>query len=207
MDCDGVLVDSERIAVQVGLTFLRSLGWNLSEEEYVARFTGCSHEHWRAEIEARLEGALPPDWEGQLEQRTQTAFSRELRAVPGVVAALDRLDVPACVASNGSHAKIRRSLQLTGLARRFAGRVFSAEDVGAGKPAPDLFLRAAAVLDVHPSRCLVVEDSPFGVRAARAAGMRCLAFAGGVIPRSRLEGLGAALFDDMASLPDLLRSA
>jgi beta-phosphoglucomutase-like phosphatase (HAD superfamily) len=108
------------------------------------------------------------------------------------------------VASNGRHRTIRRSLELTGLAGHFDGRVFSAEDVAQGKPAPDLFLHAAATMGAAPERCVVVEDSPFGVTAAISAGMRCLAYAGGLTPHTRLSGLGATLFHDPATLPDLI---
>jgi HAD superfamily hydrolase (TIGR01509 family) len=207
LDCDGVLVDSERIAVRVGIALLRDFGWDLSEEEYVERFTGCSEEHWRSQVRERLGQSLPADWEVRAEARTHRAFEQHLRVVPGIVAALDRIDARTCVASNGSHAKIARSLALTGLAERFRGRIFSAEDVARGKPAPDLFLHAAARMGVHPSQCVVVEDSPFGARAARSAGMPCLAFTGGVTPPSRLRGLGAVLFGDMRELPELLLTA
>jgi HAD superfamily hydrolase (TIGR01509 family) len=207
LDCDGVLVDSERIAVRVGTDCLRALGWELTEDEYVERFTGCSTEHWQREVRGRLGGSLPPDWKAAIDERYDLAVERELRPVSGVVAALDRISAPTCVASNGSHAKIGRSLALTNLGDRFRGRIFSAQDVGVGKPAPDLFLHAAERLDADPARCVVVEDSPFGARAARSAGMRCLAFTGGVTSAAKLQGLGAVLFEDMRGLPGLLLSA
>ncbi|MFI6787300.1 HAD family hydrolase [Nonomuraea sp. NPDC050383] len=200
-DCDGVLVDSERISVRVGTAALRRLGWDIDEREYAARFVGCSDEHWWREVGANV----PPGWRERLAEEHDTAMEAGLTPVPGMPEALEGLTVPACVASNGGHAKIARSLRLTGLAARFAGRVFSAEDVARGKPAPDLFLHAAATMGTPPERCVVVEDSPFGVRAARAAGMRCLAFTGGLTPPERLSGLGATgLFDDPAALPGLV---
>jgi beta-phosphoglucomutase-like phosphatase (HAD superfamily) len=109
-----------------------------------------------------------------------------------------------CVASNGSHEKVRRNLTRTGLARYFEGRMFSAQDVSRGKPSPDLFLHAAATLNVDPSACVVVEDSPTGLTAARAAGMRCLAYASGILPADRLRGPGTRVFTTMDELPDLL---
>ncbi|WP_211267210.1 HAD family hydrolase [Nonomuraea candida] len=198
-DCDGVLVDSERISVRVGLAAVRRLGWTIDEAEYIERFVGCSHEYWEEQI-----GPTPPGWREQVNADYAAALKAELCAVEGIEAALDRLTVPSCVASNGRHHVIRRSLETTGLADRFAGRVFSAEDVERGKPAPDLFLHAAATMGAEPERCVVVEDSPFGVTAAISAGMRCLAFAGGLTPASRLSGLGATLFHDPATLPDLI---
>ncbi len=105
------------------------------------------------------------------------AFNAELEAIDGVVEALDAIELSACVASSSSHERLRHTLGLTGLFDRFRGRIFSAEDVEHGKPAPDLFLHAAAALGADPTRCAVVEDSPFGLEAARAAGMRAFAYA------------------------------
>ncbi len=198
-DCDGTLVDSEPISVRVGTAALRRLGWTIDEAEYAERFVGCTNDYWLEQI-----GRTPPGWREQLNADYVAAVKAELRTIAGIEEALERLTIPCCVASNGRHATIRRSLELTGLADRFDGAVFSVEDVTRGKPAPDLFLHAAAVMGAEPERCVVVEDSPFGVTAAVSAGMRCLAFAGGVTPVSRLEGLGATLFHDPAKLPDLI---
>jgi beta-phosphoglucomutase-like phosphatase (HAD superfamily) len=121
-----------------------------------------------------------------------------------VVDALDRIELPSCIASGGSHEKMRLTLGLTGLWERFDGRIFSAAEVGRPKPAPDLFLHAAAGSEVDPTRCVVVEDSPFGVAAAKAAGMHCLGFAALSEP-VRLEQADA-IFSDMAELPALVES-
>ncbi|QYC43408.1 6-phosphogluconate phosphatase [Nonomuraea coxensis DSM 45129] len=199
-DCDGTLVDSEPISVRVGTAALRRLGWSIDEAEYAERFVGCTTEFWAEQV-----GETPPGWRERLDAEYEAAIAEELRVIAGIEAALDRLDVPSCVASNGRHRAIRRSLELTGLAERFTGRVFSAEDVPQGKPAPDLFLHAAATLGADPERCVVVEDSPFGVMAAVSAGMRCLAYAGGLTPATRLTGAGATrLFHDPAGIPELL---
>ncbi|MFI6732760.1 HAD family hydrolase [Nonomuraea sp. NPDC050451] len=200
-DCDGVLVDSEPISVRVGTAALRRLGWSIDETEYIERFVGCTNDYWDEQV-----GETPPGWREQLIAEYTAAVKAELRAIRGIEEALDRLTVPSCVASNGRHSVIRHSLELVGLAGRFDGRVFSAEDVARGKPEPDLFLHAAATLGAEPERCVVVEDSPFGVTAAMRAGMRCLAFAGGLIPADRLAGLGATLFHDPATLPELITS-
>ncbi|MET9242216.1 HAD family hydrolase [Nonomuraea sp. NPDC003709] len=200
-DCDGTLVDSEPISVRVGTAALRRLGWSIDETEYIERFVGCTNDYWEEQV-----GETPPGWRDQLRAEYTAAVKAELRTVRGIEEALDRLTVPSCVASNGRHSVIRNSLELVGLAGRFDGRVFSAEDVARGKPEPDLFLHAAATLGAEPERCVVVEDSPFGVTAAMRAGMRCLAFAGGLIPGDRLAGLGATLFHDPATLPELIIS-
>jgi HAD superfamily hydrolase (TIGR01509 family) len=201
-DCDGVLVDSEPISVRVGTAALRRLGWSIDEAEYAELFVGCTNEYWTEKV-----GETPPGWREQLNDEYAAAIKAELCVVEGIEAALDQLSLPVCVASNGRHVSIRRSLGITGLAERFAGRVFSAEDVAQGKPAPDLFLHAAATMGAAPEGCVVVEDSPFGVMAAVSAGMRCLAYAGGLTPAARLKDLGATtVFHDHAELPDLIGS-
>ena len=204
-DCDGVLVDSERLAVRVEARLLSALGWQIGEDEVLRRFVGRSDAHMRREIEREL-GRPVPEWDARYAAAMGEAFRAELQAVPGVVAALDRLTVPSCVASSGTHEKMRLTLGLTGLHDRFAGRIHSATEVAAGKPAPDLFLHAASRMGVAPARCVVVEDSAAGVQAARAAGMRSLGYAGGLTPASWLEGPGTVVFDDMADLDGLVAS-
>lgn len=203
-DCDGVLVDSERLSIEVDRRVLADLGWSLSKDEILHRFVGRSSAHFRAEVEAHLGRPLADDWETPYQPWYVDAFARELTAVPGVSTALDEIEIATCVASSGTHAKIRRTLGLTGLLPRFEGRIFSADDVLHGKPAPDLFLHAADRLGVSPARCTVVEDSRFGVQAARAAGMRVLGYAGGLTPADWLEREGATVFTDMLELPELL---
>ncbi|GAA5149375.1 HAD family hydrolase [Microbacterium pseudoresistens] len=206
-DCDGVLVDSERLGVRIDQQLLADLGWSLTETEIVHRFVGRSAAHFRAEIESHLGRTLPDDWEEPYLPLYAEAFERELEAVPGVISALDAISGPTCVASSGPHSKIRHTLGLTGLLPRFEGRIFSATEVAHGKPAPDLFLHAAERMGVPPERCAVVEDSRFGVAAARAAGMRAFGYSGGLTPPDWLEGDDTVVFDDMALLPGLLEAA
>jgi HAD superfamily hydrolase (TIGR01509 family) len=203
-DCDGVLIDSERLSVKVDVVVLRELGWPLSEAEVIERFVGRSDRDTQDAIEAHLGRKLPPGWEERFKPLYDEAFEAELAPVEGVLEALDQITVPSCVASSGTHAYLRQMLGLTGLYDRFAGRIFSAEDVAAGKPAPDLFLHAAEQMAVEPSRCVVVEDSRSGVEAARAAGMRTLAFAGGLSPAELLAGPNTIVFEDMRELPGLV---
>ena len=202
-DCDGVLVDSERLSIEVDRRVLADLGWELSSDEIVHRFVGRSAAYFRSEIESFLGSPLRDDWEATYQPWYVAAFA-ELIAVDGVERALDEIVTATCVASSGTHAKIRRTLGMTGLLPRFQGRIFSVDDVVVGKPAPDLFLHAADRLGVHPEHCAVVEDSRFGVRAARAAGMRVYGYAGGLTPAEWLEQEGAVVFADMRDLPDLL---
>ncbi|MFE2771864.1 HAD family hydrolase [Microbacterium resistens] len=204
-DCDGVLVDSERLSVGIDRRVLAEFGWLLTEQQIVHRFVGRSAGAFRQELERFLGRRLPDDWEQPFQPWYRDAFEQELVAVPGIIAALDAVTEPMCVASSGSHEKIRRSLRVTGMLNRFDGRIFSADDVALGKPAPDLFLHAAEQMGVSPDACVVVEDSRFGVRAARAAGMRVLGFAGGLTPARWLREEGAEVFEDMSDLPDLIR--
>jgi HAD superfamily hydrolase (TIGR01509 family) len=206
-DCDGVLVDSERIAVRVEAEFLAELGWPLSQAEIVERFMGRTAEYIDEAIEAQLGSRLPGDWKDQFQRRYTEAFAADLVPVDGVLDALDRLTVPTCVASSGSHDKLRFTLGRTGLYERFEGRIFSGYEVANGKPAPDLFLHAAARMGAEPARCAVVEDSRPGVLAARAAGMRAFGYAGGLTPPGRLQGEGTVVFVDMRDLPRLLAAA
>ena len=203
-DCDGVLVDSERLAVRIDVRVLGELGWILTEEEVVERFMGRTHEYMVSEIEAFLGRPLAPDWEDPFHQLYRDAFAAELQPVEGVVEALDRITLPTCVASSGTHEKIRFTLGLTNLYDRFAGRIFSASEVARGKPAPDLFLHAAKRMGVDPAACAVVEDSRYGVEAARAAGMLALGFAGGLTAAEHLQGPGTIVFTEMRELPGLL---
>jgi HAD superfamily hydrolase (TIGR01509 family) len=206
-DCDGVLVDSERLSIRVDAMYLERLGWPMDQEEIVERFVGRSDADMRADIEERLGRPIPTEIDREFERIYRDTFEKELTAVDGIVDALDAIvaaAIPICVASSGGHAKIRRSLELTGLARYFGDRIFSAADVPRGKPAPDLFLHAASSMDASPARCAVVEDSAFGVDAVLAAGMRAFAYAGGVTSGDRLSRPGVVVFEDMRELPALL---
>ena len=202
-DCDGVLVDSEHIATRVLQNVLDEAGWALSEAETEQRFMGRSRQAAIEIIEAQLGRPVAetfvPDWQA----RIFAAFRQELRPVPGIEAALARLTAPVCVASGSDPARIRLSLELTGLLARFEGRIFSAADVAHGKPAPDLFLLAARTLGTAPAACVVIEDSLPGVRAAVAAGMPVWGYAAHT-PAQVLALAGARVFDDMAKLPELL---
>jgi HAD superfamily hydrolase (TIGR01509 family) len=202
-DCDGVLVDSERLATRVESRLLTELGWALTPDDVMERFVGRSDAYMLGEIEAAL-GRPVPEWTDRYRDALFAAFHEELTAVDGVAEAVDALTCATCVASSGTHEKMALTLGLTGLADRFAGRTFSTTEVAHGKPAPDLFLHAAERMGVAPDRCVVVEDSRSGVEAARAAGMRALGYAGGLTPAEWLEGPGTTVFTDMAELPGLV---
>jgi HAD superfamily hydrolase (TIGR01509 family) len=202
-DNDGVLVDSEPVANAVLARLLTGYGFPCTAEQSMAEFIGRSVPQVRAIVEERLGQPLPADLEARYASELYPSFQHSLRPIPGVVEALQAIDLPLCVASSGTHERIRLTLTCTGLWSRFGGRVFSAQDVARGKPAPDLFLHAAATLGVEPRRCAVVEDSPAGVTAANAAGMTSFAFAR-LVPVARLGHATGAVFSAMADLPRLL---
>ena len=204
-DNDGVLVDSEPVANRVLAALLTEYGFRCTPEESITTFMGHSMPQVRAMVEARLGRLLPADLEARYVEQLFPAFERSLRPIPGIVDALRAIDQAVCVASSGTHERIRLTLGSTGLWDRFGGRVFSAQDVAQGKPAPDLFLHAAASLGVDPRRCAVVEDSPAGVTAANAAGMTSFGFAR-LVPPERLAH-ATRVFSDMRLLPGLLRAA
>ena len=149
-DCDGVLVDSERLAVRTEVEILSGLGWQLTQADVVERFVGRSAAYMHDQIERHLGRSV--DWESEFEPRYREVFERELVAVPGVVEALSLITTPVCVASSGSHDKMRFTLGKTGLFDRFDGRIFSVDEVARGKPAPDIFLFAAERMGTSPDR-------------------------------------------------------
>jgi HAD superfamily hydrolase (TIGR01509 family) len=147
---------------------------------------------------------VPAHWRREFELRTTAALEAEVQAVCGIEAVLDSLEVPYCVASSGSHAKMATTLGATGLLPRFSGRIFSATDVARGKPAPDIFLHAAGRCGVQPHDCAVIEDSPAGVAAGVAAGMTVYGYCAYTLERRLLEAGAHYTFNSMAKLPALL---
>src|SRR3954452_5433135 len=181
LDCDGVLVDSELVSNRVLAEMLTAIGVPMTMERSMGEFMGRSAAHVVGRSGELLGRPLPEDFYASYAVARDEALARELQAVPGVAAALDALEaagVTTCVASSGDHGKMRFTLGMTGLYDRFEGRIFSTTEVEQGKPAPDLFLHAAQQMGFAPADCVVVEDSPAGVTAARAAGMRVLGYAG-----------------------------
>jgi HAD superfamily hydrolase (TIGR01509 family) len=208
-DCDGVLVDSEVISCRSHAEVLSRHGYPITQEQVFDRFLGRSTRQANSEVEAELGRALPDDFHVQLQNEQLRSFEADLEAIPHIHAALDAITQAVCVASSGSHQRMRVTLGRTRLADRFAPNIFSASQVTNGKPAPDLFLFAAHQMNVPPERCLVIEDSVTGITGGRAAGMTVLGFHGGSHCRpghgDSLRAAGAAaIFDDMRQLPGLI---
>ncbi len=202
-DCDGVLVDSERITSRVWAGLLTNIGLPTTTEQSLATYLGNSMARCIEIVTEKL-GRTPPDTLlPQFYADVKVALETEVTAVDGIEAVLDALDAAGVgygVASNGEHEKMRTTLGATGLLTRFENRRFSAVDVARPKPAPDLFLHAAEMLGFHPSRTLVVEDSPLGVQGAFLAGMTVIGYAELVSPE-RLVAAGAVhTVNDMREL-------
>ncbi|CAN5915581.1 HAD family phosphatase [soil metagenome] len=208
-DCDGVLVDSEPVANVTLTRLLNEQGLDWSVAETMRRLMGLSLKTCIEICETELGRKMPADFEETLQVATYQSFrDAPLQAVPGVkpaIVALQQGGLDTCVASSGAPQKMRFTLGLTGLWDLFDGRIYSSIQVPRGKPFPDLFLHAALGMNVQPFDCIVVEDSVPGVTAARAAGMRALAYAGAPhAHRDALAAAGGQLFDSMDELPGLV---
>lgn len=208
-DCDGVLVDSEPLSNTAFARALRREGLDWTVEETMSRLMGRSMKACVEIVEGLLARQLPEDFVHRLQAETLQAFrDAPLQPIAGINAAIDAIEAKGartCIASSGGFDKMEVSLGVTGLLSRFEGRIFSATQVKRGKPFPDLFLHAAISMDEQPFDCVVVEDSPPGVQAARAAGMRVLGYAGAPhADRDALAAAGAFLFTDMKQLPELV---
>lgn len=204
-DCDGVLVDSEPIANRVDAEQMASLGLDLSPEEVMRHFLGRTKEGCVALAAELLGRDLPDGFVESWDAALMDALGREVKAIDGVEEVIRQLEVSYCAASNSDPERLQLSLRASGLFSLFDGRVFSAAEVARPKPAPDLFLHAARSMGARPGRCVVIEDTPTGVRAATAAGMTVLGYAGEAhADREALAQEGAIVFDSMGMLPSLL---
>ena len=204
-DCDGVVVDSEPLTLQLIRDDLAARGLPLDLTKTTDLFMGGTISG--AGAQAREMGAdIPEDWVDLIYDKVFAALACKVEPIPGIGAVLDRLDrqgIAYAIGSNGPHRKMEITLARCGLAARFAGRTYSREDVAAPKPAPDVYLLAASQAGVAPQDCVVIEDSATGAQAAVAAGMAVFGFARET-PRAKFEGLTELLFDDMGQLPALL---
>ena len=209
-DCDGVLVDSEPLAMRVLLNALSRAGLDVTTESGFRNYLGRSFSAIAASLEELYGLTLDEAAIEAMRLDLYETYRRELQPMAGLLDMLSALSVPFCVASSSQMERIRTSLDVAGLTKGFGTRIFSATMVPHGKPAPDLFLHAAREMGVAPEDCLVIEDSPAGIIAAKKAGMRVFAFTGGghIVP----SGLGAqiaalhpdASLSDMRELPRLL---
>jgi HAD superfamily hydrolase (TIGR01509 family) len=178
-------------------------GLPMTTEECMSAFMGRQWEDSLVLIERELDRALPAAFTTDFRARRDAALAAELQPVSGIAEAIDRIPLERCVASSSGPEKIRASLAHTGLLELFEDRIFSAQEVERGKPAPDLFLHAAVEMGVAPRRCAVVEDTIVGVQAALAAGMSAFGYCA-YFAADEMASNGATPFDSMARLPELL---
>jgi len=205
-DCDGVVVDSERITTEVFGAFIRSLGADLDDAKMNELFLGRRLADCLAIVEGLTGTAAPPDALDRYREERGRVLRERVQPVAGIRDVLEGLAVPFCIASSGDHAKMRATLGATRLLPLFEGRLFSATEVPQGKPAPDVFLLAAERMGTPPERSLVIEDSVNGVLAGRAAGMTVFGYAG-LVSAAELVAAGAErTFSAMRELPTLLDS-
>lgn len=177
-DCDGVLIDSEKITNQVDAEELSRIGYETTSEKLVRQFSGMPYPDMLRAIENEMGRPLPDGFAENINRIIHDRFQTELEAIDGVHDLVAVLDKAKCVASSTHMEKLQMCLELVGLLPHFDPHVYSASQVARGKPAPDLFLFTAKTMDVLPERCLVIEDSHAGVTAARAAGMPVMGFTG-----------------------------
>lgn len=209
-DCDGVLVDSEPISLDVLLGVLREVGVEISHETGYRQMLGKSLATNIAWVKDTYGLSVTESHLGNMRDQLFERFRTELKPVKGVAEAIAALGLPVCVASSSQPDRIALSLELTGLLGLFGQNIFSATMVSRGKPAPDLFLHAAGHMGVAPQSCLVIEDSPAGIQAAQAADMAVFAFTGGshAEPAGLREAVAKlkpdAIIGEMAELPVLL---
>lgn len=201
-DCDGVLVDSEPLVNRIEAAYFTELGAPMTAQEACAQFKGKTVEQVAAALEARVGRRLPAEFGYDWAMTTALGLVRELQPVAGIERLIERVraaNFAICVASQSPLPRVRLSLRLTGLDRYFGENVFTASMVASPKPAPDLFLFAAQRMGVPPEQAIVIEDSPSGVIAARAAGMRVYGYAADE-NAAALESAGACVFTSMDEL-------
>jgi HAD superfamily hydrolase (TIGR01509 family) len=206
-DCDGVLVDSETLENEVMADCLTKVGLPMTGPQARARYIGLTMRAVMEDAASQLGQPLPQTWLAEFSALSHTRLANEITIIPGVKGAIDAIEAmgfQTAVASSGEHAKMAITLGRTGLYERFKGRIYSAQDVAQGKPAPDVYLLAAKTMGFAPEICFAVEDSPNGARAALAAGMTTLGYAAQIDPKRLLDVGVTHVFMDMTELPGLI---
>lgn len=202
-DCDGVIVDTENISNQILKAMLSEQGLELDNETLHTKFTGITNKQSFINAENLLGRPLPSDFPNVYRQRFRDIIEVALEPIEGVRALLNKITTPIAMATNASRREMNFKLDKIQLSEHFALR-FCVEDVENGKPAPDMYLKAAAALNVNPEDCLVIEDSIAGITAGRAAGMRVLAFSATLEKNIQLAAGAIQCFDTMEELEELL---
>ena len=178
-DCDGVLIDSEILVCTFVSEELTRLGYPITTEEVILRYAGRPEREMVADIEQNWGQPVPASYFTEVKRRVADAFTSSLKITPGVLETVPEVRIPICVASSSAPEKLRMGLTYVQLHTHFAPNIVSASYVAHGKPAPDVFIYAAGWMKISVEKCLVIEDSLPGVRAAKSAGMRVFGYAGG----------------------------
>ena len=203
-DCDGTLVDSEGITNQVIAEMAGELGIQMTGEEASAEFGGKTLDGVLYKMKEMSGKEIPDDWLPRLVQMVSDSWESKLRPVKGVREILEEMEVPVCVASNGEPTHVRHSLRLTKLYNFFGEKIFTASEVNAPKPSPEIFLYASKKMGFKPTECVVIEDSVTGVRAAVKANMKVYGIINNLFSENDLKNAGAIPFKNMLELPKLL---
>jgi HAD superfamily hydrolase (TIGR01509 family) len=202
-DSDGILVDSETLSARVFQEMAMELGFEMDFERAKEQFGGISMKENLQFIQENLQVPMPENFEKEFRSRTYEVFKKELKAVPGIIDLIAKLQVPFCVASSGPLEKIRLNLGLVGLLELFEGRIYSSYEIGKWKPDPGIYIHAATEMGYKPEECLVIEDSAAGIRAAILGSFMVFALAS-KSRKEHFEQLGAVTFEDMKELETLL---
>lgn len=202
-DCDGVIVDTENISNTILKSMLNECGLELDDETLHAKFTGFTNQENLINAEKLLGKPLPANFDEDYRQRFHAVIEADLEPIKGVRDLLNKITMPIAMATNARRKEMDFKLTKIQLAERFSTR-FCVDDVENGKPAPDLYLKAAKALNVEPEDCLVIEDSVAGITAGRAAGMRVLAFSETLDEKMQTAAGATECFKSMKELEGLL---
>lgn len=204
-DCDGVLVDSETITCKVIVEMAKSVGLDIDLDFAIKQFSGEALHRIFAYIEERIDIPLPDDFEPVYRKKTYEAFKNEIQPIKGVHELLDRITVPFCVASSGPVKKIKLNLTTTNLIDKFNDNIISSFEIGSWKPEPGIFLHAAEKMGFKPSECVVIEDSIYGVTAAKVGGFDVFAYVNNP-KENAFEDIDVKVFYDMNKLDEILEA-
>ncbi len=202
-DCDGVLVDTEKIGNGILLEMAAEHGFEMNIEDAYRNFNGRNLKDCFRHIEETIAKKLPEDFENEYRSRSFEAFKTKVTPIEGVFEFIEKLEIPYCVASSGPVDKIRLNLEAVGLLDKFEGRIFSSYEINSWKPDPELFLHAAKEMGFEVKDCIVVEDSRAGVMAGTKGGFKVYGFANDYNAED-LEKEGAILFNTYKELSGLL---
>lgn len=205
-DCDGVLVDSESIAIGIMVQMAKELGAKLQFEDAVFSLKGKSFKYCLGLIQELTGSKIPDDFEKEYRHKTFEAFENEIKPVEGIKSVLENLTIPFCTASSGPRNKIQLNLEVTGLLSFFEGNIFSCYTIQKWKPEPDVFLWAAKTMGFKPEECLVIEDSVPSVKAALAGGFDVFGYTA-QDDNNELEDLATKTFNSMSRLLDMIHQS